>query len=79
MTATRIEVWVWVLVYAGLLVFGLGLAVRRSDDSFGWGIAGVGALLVAAGALLVWIRSRMNDDDITTTATDRPQPGKPAP
>ena len=59
--AARIEVWIWVLVYAGLIVFGTGLAVRRSDASLGWSIAAVGALLVAAGALLVWIRSRMNN------------------
>jgi len=73
MKTARIEVWVWVLVYAGLIFFGLGLAVQRSDDSLGWGIAAVGAVLVAAGALLVWIRSRMNN------AADTPQPGKPAP
>jgi membrane protein DedA with SNARE-associated domain len=72
MKTARIEVWVWVLVYAGLVVFGTGLAVQRSDDSLGWGIAGVGALLAAAGALLVWIRSRMKN-------TDTPQPEKPAP
>ena len=59
--AARIEVWIWVLVYAGLIVFGTGLAVQRSDGSLGWSIAAVGALLVAAGALLVWIRSRMNN------------------
>jgi sulfite exporter TauE/SafE len=73
MKTTRIEVWIWVLVYAGLIVLGLGLAVQRSDDSLGWSMAAIGALLVATGALLVWIRSRMNNN------TDTPQPGKPAP
>ena len=63
MKTARIEVWIWVLVYAGLVVFGTGLAVQRSDDSLGWSIAVVGALLVAAGALLVWIRSRMKSTD----------------
>jgi hypothetical protein len=72
MKTARIEVWVWVLVYAGLAAFGLGLAVRRSDESLGWGLAVVGAVLVAAGALLVWIRSRMSN-------ADTPQPEKPAP
>jgi len=72
MKTARVEVWIWVLVYAGLVVFGTGLAVKRADDSLGWGIAAVGAVLVAAGALLVWIRSRMHN-------ADTPQPGKPAP
>jgi hypothetical protein len=72
MRTARVEVWVWVLVYAGLAAFGTGLAVQRADDALGWSIAAVGAVLVAAGALLVWIRSRMNN-------ADTPQPEKPAP
>ncbi len=71
MKAARVEVWIWVLVYAGLVVFGTGLAVQRSDDSLGWCITTVGAVLIAAGALLVWIRARMN--------IDATQPEKPAP
>ena len=71
MNAKRIEKWIWVLVYAGLACFGLGLAVQRSDGSLGWAIAVVGATLVVAGALLVWIRSRMN--------IDTPQPEKTNP
>ena len=66
MKTARIEAWVWVLVYAGLAMFGVGPAVQRSDDSIGWGIAIGGALLVVAGALLVWIRSRMRDDKPST-------------
>ena len=71
MKTARIEIWIWVLVYAGLAAVGLGWAVQRGDDSLGWSIAVVGALLVAVGALLVWIRSRMN--------VDKPSTEKPAP
>ena len=58
----RIETWVWVLVYAGLIGVGLGLAVQRGGASFGWAIAGIGGASVGAGALLVWIRSRIKTD-----------------
>jgi membrane protein DedA with SNARE-associated domain len=61
-TATRIDAWIWVVVYGGLIVLGVGLTVQRSDDALGWIVALVGALLVATGALLVWIRSRIKTD-----------------
>ncbi len=59
MTASRVATWVWVFVYAGMLVFGVGLAVARTDDALGWVIAATGIFSIAVGALLVWIRSRM--------------------
>jgi len=58
----RIEKWVWILIYAGLFVGGLGLAVQRSDAAMGWGIASIGGALIVAGALLIWLRSRINAD-----------------
>ena len=61
-TATRIDAWIWVFVYGGLVVLGVGLTLQRGDDSFGGIIAAVGALLIAVGALLVWIRSRIKTD-----------------
>jgi hypothetical protein len=61
-SATRVEVLIWVLIYGGMLVFCLGFALAHDGQGFGWiGVAG-GALAVAAGAALVWVRSRMRDD-----------------
>ena len=61
--AARVQKWVWILIYAGLALLGLGLAAQRGDASVGWPIALVGVALIAAGALLIWIRSRMNIDN----------------
>ena len=58
----RIEKWVWLLIYGGLIVGGLGLAVQRSDTSMGWVMASIGGALIVAGALLIWLRSRVNAD-----------------
>ena len=66
MKTARIELWIWVLIYLGMVAIGLGWSVQRSDESLGWGIAIVGAALVIAGALMVWIRSRMTADPTPT-------------
>jgi hypothetical protein len=59
--AARVDVLVWVLVYGGLLVAGLGIALERDGQDFGWGVVGGGAAAALAGAVLIWIRSRMSD------------------
>ena len=56
MSPQRVEVWVWVLVYGGLLLLGLGLSVQRSDASLGWGIAALGIAFASIGVLLICVR-----------------------
>jgi len=58
----KLEKWVWVLVYAGLAIGGLGLAVQRSDASLGWGLVTLGGAAIVAGATLIWVRSRIKSD-----------------
>jgi hypothetical protein len=57
----RVDVLVWVLVYGGLLAAGLGIALERDGQGFGWGVVGGGAAAALAGAALIWVRSRMSD------------------
>ena len=59
MSARTVETWVWVFVYGGMIVLGIGLAVQRTDAGTGWLVACAGGVLVGLGALLVWVRSRM--------------------
>jgi hypothetical protein len=63
MSSARLEVLIWVLIFGGLLTVGLGLSVWRSDEALGWGLVAGGALAVAAGGVLVWVRSRRKDGD----------------
>jgi len=62
MSARKVETWVWVLVYGGMIVLGIGLAVQRTDVGTGWLIACAGGALVGLGVLLVWVRSRMRSE-----------------
>jgi hypothetical protein len=58
MDNATIEKLIWVLIYGGLLVLSLGLFVLRQDGVFGHALIGGGAVAVALGALLIWVRSR---------------------
>ncbi len=57
--ATRVQKWVWILIYLGMILLALGLSVQRSDASIGWVIAALGIAAIGVGILLIWIRSRM--------------------
>jgi hypothetical protein len=59
MKAQTVETLVWVLIYGGLLLALLGLAVQRADDLLGWSMVVAGALAAGLGVALIWIRSRM--------------------
>ena len=58
----RVDVWVWRLIFVGIVLFALGLSVQRSDESLGWGIVAVSIALTVAGIVLIWVRSRMKDN-----------------
>jgi hypothetical protein len=61
LSAGRIEALVWVLVYGGLLVFGLGVALSRGARDYGWSVSVAGIVIAVAGVVLVYVRSRMSD------------------
>ncbi len=57
----RVDKLVWSLVFGGLLILGPGIALQRAGESWGWFVIVAGALAVAAGVVLIWVRSRMPD------------------
>jgi hypothetical protein len=59
LSAARLDVLIWTLIYGGLLAAGLGIALARNGEHYGVGIAIASALVVAIGAVLVWVRSRL--------------------
>lgn len=62
MKASTLDKLIWTLVYGGLLVVGLGLSVQRGDDALGWTLVMGGGLASAVGVVLVYVRSRLNDE-----------------
>jgi hypothetical protein len=59
MHAATLDKLVWVLVYGGLLAACLGLFLMGSSEGLAWAFIGLGGLSTAAGALLLWVRSRL--------------------
>ncbi|HEV7574792.1 MAG TPA: hypothetical protein VGO85_02005 [Caldimonas sp.] len=55
----RVGALIWVLIYGGLFALGIGFALDRAGASYGGAVIGAGIVAVAAGCVLVWIRSRM--------------------
>ena len=57
--ARRIGTLIWALIFGGLFVVGMGVALDRSGESYSWIFLALGMAGVAAGCILVWVRSRM--------------------
>ena len=62
MNTQRIEGWVWILVYLGLVLIGIGMSVQRSDEVLGWIVTAIGITIDALGVVLIWVRSRAKDE-----------------
>jgi len=58
-----LETWTWRLIFGGLIVLGLGLALMGRDASLGTAIAAAGVVVAIVGAGMVWVRSRRGPED----------------
>jgi hypothetical protein len=58
-TLLWIERLVWILIYGGLFTLILGIASWRHHAAAGWALGAIGAVLAVAGAILIWVRYRM--------------------
>ncbi|MDP3619304.1 MAG: hypothetical protein Q8R63_05870, partial [Ramlibacter sp.] len=60
-TTARIEQLIWVLIYAGLFAVVIALASLSASPAAAWTLMTVGGVLVAAGVVLIWVRSRFDE------------------
>jgi hypothetical protein len=61
MNAKTIEVLTWVLIFGGLLAVSFGWFLQAASPVWGGVALTGGGLAVAAGAVLIVVRSRMKD------------------
>ncbi|MEJ7930033.1 hypothetical protein WG922_08615 [Ramlibacter sp. AN1015] len=58
-TIARVEALAWVLIYGGLFAAVLGLVARDDASVLGLALIAAGAVAVAGGIALIWLRARM--------------------
>ena len=58
-TLAWIDRLVWILIYGGLFTLILGLAALPAHAVASWSLIVVGAVLVAVGVALIWVRARL--------------------
>jgi uncharacterized membrane-anchored protein YitT (DUF2179 family) len=63
MKTSTVDTLIWVLIYGGLLAVGLGLYVQRTESTLGTTVVAVGGVVAAIGFGLIYVRSRMKDDN----------------
>ena len=61
-TLAWIDRLVWTCIYGGLFTLILGLAALPAHAVASWSLIVAGAVLVAAGVVLIWVRARLSDD-----------------
>ncbi|TFZ00915.1 hypothetical protein EZ313_21015 [Ramlibacter henchirensis] len=65
MASARALAWVerlvWLLIYGGLFAVILGLATGGAHLIAGWSLGVLGGIAVAAGVVLIWVRSRLRE------------------
>ena len=71
----RIERVTWVLIYVGLFIAITGFAVLKVGPGTAWTLISIGGVLVVAGAVLIWVRSRFDEGTIHAKAADIETPG----
>jgi uncharacterized membrane protein AbrB (regulator of aidB expression) len=58
MTHERMDKWMWILIFGGLITFGVALSIARTDAPIGWVFGAAGVLGVVVGVGMLWSRSR---------------------
>lgn len=59
----RVERMIWVLIYGGLLSVVLGLFIDQQEAQDAGLFYQLGGLAVVAGVVLIYVRSRLREED----------------
>jgi hypothetical protein len=60
LTIKRIQSWTWILIFGGLFLLVFAFIGLSGGLGFNWYLGVVGTVATLTGAILIWVRSRMN-------------------
>lgn len=58
MQSAHLEKLIWVLIFGGMVSITLGLTLLQSGSALGWMFTVAGAVAVAVGVVMIFVRSR---------------------
>ncbi len=61
-TLAWLDAAVWVLIYGGCITLILGVATGDAHRVAGWSLGVLGGIAIAAGVVLIAVRSRLRQD-----------------
>ena len=64
----RLDTLIWTLIFGGLFTLVLGIASHDETAIGGWSLSVLGTIATAAGVVLIYVRSRLDE-------TPEPEPG----
>ena len=56
-----VESLAWVFIFGGCFAAVVGIATMPRSPAAAWTLIAIGAVVAIAGAVLIWVRSRMQD------------------
>lgn len=59
----RLETLIWVLIYGGLLTLVAGVFMSRGEQGSGFEMVVGGGILAVIGAGLIYVRSRLREEN----------------
>jgi hypothetical protein len=59
MTKKKLEAWVWVLIYGGMLGASFGWFIQPRSAALGWTLMVAGGVVAAIGVVLIFVRARL--------------------
>jgi hypothetical protein len=76
-TLARIDQLAWALIFGGLFVLVLGIASHDETVIGGWSLSVLGGMAAAAGAVLIYVRSRLQETPVAGAQSTSPSKETP--